>query len=64
MNARLHPGDVLLDVAVGREDIGIAVKIVIEEEEPEGDAEQGGASEHIQVVPEMCVDWRLQIKFV
>ncbi len=44
MDLRLHAADLLFDVAVGREDIGIAVQIVIEEEHAERQAQQAGAA--------------------
>ena len=44
LDLRLHASDLLFDVAVGRENVGIAVQIVIEEEEPEGERQQAGAA--------------------
>src|ERR1017187_3228893 len=43
--ARLHAPDLVFDVAVGGEDIRMAVQVVIEEEDPETQGKQAGAAD-------------------
>jgi hypothetical protein len=44
LNFGLHAADLLFDVAIGREDIGVAVQVVIEEEGAESQGQQAGAA--------------------
>src|SRR5579872_748784 len=44
LNLRLDAADLLLDVPVGGEDIGIAVQVVIEKEDAERECQQAGSS--------------------
>ena len=45
LHLRLHPPDLLLDVAVGREDVEVAVEVVVEEEDAERQRQQARAAD-------------------
>ena len=63
LHLRLHPLDLLFDVAVGREDVGEAVEVVVEEEHAKGQRQQAGATDrgarrlvHEQILPLVVIE--------